>query len=233
MIVGLPLVAGLLRRGSARAGRPGRDVDLLVATICAVFVLATLKSIADVTQVAQLGRYYLPVFVLMLPTAVAGPASSGWRRVGSGGESSPWLAAGVRRPGLGRPDLGVRRLLVDQAVTSSTGRRSARRATGSRTHPGPRPARRPDHDLVPLGTAGRERPDDRAHFRRNYSTNGTGRSTSLASRKPNGISTTSPTSSTSGATSSSKPQSPRRITRKTVEAGRSRSTTARLAPPGF
>ena len=37
-----------------------------------VFVLATLKSIADVTQVAQLGRYYMPVFALMLPAGVAG-----------------------------------------------------------------------------------------------------------------------------------------------------------------
>ena len=37
-----------------------------------VFVIATLKSIADVTQVAQLGRYYLPVFMLMLPAGVAG-----------------------------------------------------------------------------------------------------------------------------------------------------------------
>jgi hypothetical protein len=36
------------------------------------FVLATLTRIADVTQVAQLGRYYLPLFALALPTAVAG-----------------------------------------------------------------------------------------------------------------------------------------------------------------
>jgi hypothetical protein len=73
MLVGLPLAAAwaarLLRKHS---DGPGRDVDLLVATILALFVLGTLKAIPDVTQVAQLGRYYLPVYVLALPTAVAG-----------------------------------------------------------------------------------------------------------------------------------------------------------------
>jgi hypothetical protein len=73
MIMGLPLVAGLVARLRRKDdGTPGRDVDLLVATIFIVFVLATLKSIPDVTQVAQLGRYYLPVFALAIPTAVAG-----------------------------------------------------------------------------------------------------------------------------------------------------------------
>jgi Dolichyl-phosphate-mannose-protein mannosyltransferase len=73
MILGLPLVAGFvarLRRNDP--GTPGRDVDLLVGTVFIVFVLATLKSIPDVTQVAQLGRYYLPVFALAIPTAAAG-----------------------------------------------------------------------------------------------------------------------------------------------------------------
>jgi hypothetical protein len=92
MIVGLPIVAGFLGRLRTRGG-PGRDVDLLIASSFAVFVLATLKSIADVTQVAQLGRYYMPVFVLALPTAVAGliewiAARRVRRRV------IPWLAAG-------------------------------------------------------------------------------------------------------------------------------------------
>lgn len=67
MIVGLPIVAGFLGRLRSR-----REIDVLVATILLVFVVATLKSVADVTQVAQLGRYYAPVYVLMLPTAVAG-----------------------------------------------------------------------------------------------------------------------------------------------------------------
>jgi hypothetical protein len=71
MIVGLPLMLGFVGRLRTR-GRPGRDVDRLVATIHLVFVIATLKSIADVTQVTQLARYYMPVFVLMLPGGVAG-----------------------------------------------------------------------------------------------------------------------------------------------------------------
>jgi len=73
MILGLPLAAGYLYR-LRTAGRdaPGRDVDILSATIFFVFVAATIKSIADVTQVAQLGRYYLPVYALMIPSAVAG-----------------------------------------------------------------------------------------------------------------------------------------------------------------
>jgi hypothetical protein len=71
MIVGLPIVIGFCKR-LARADRHGSDTDRLVATIGVVFALATLKSIADVTQVAQLGRYYLPVFALALPAGVAG-----------------------------------------------------------------------------------------------------------------------------------------------------------------
>jgi Dolichyl-phosphate-mannose-protein mannosyltransferase len=71
MIVGLPIVLGVCRRLGRRAGQ-GRETDLLVASICVVFVLATLKTIADVTQVAQLGRYYLPLFALVLPAGIAG-----------------------------------------------------------------------------------------------------------------------------------------------------------------
>ena len=71
MIIGLPIMVGFWRRLGSRNGM-GRETDLLVATIAAVFIAATLKSIADVTQVAQLGRYYLPVFLLMLPAGVAG-----------------------------------------------------------------------------------------------------------------------------------------------------------------
>jgi hypothetical protein len=64
-----------------------------VAAIALAFILATLKSIADVTQVSQLGRYYAPLFVLMLPTAVAGLLEwGGARRVRR--SVVPWLVAG-------------------------------------------------------------------------------------------------------------------------------------------
>jgi hypothetical protein len=92
MIVGLPVVAGFFGRLRSR-GRPGRETDLLVASIALIFVLATLKTVADVTQVAQLGRYYAPVYVLMLPTAVAGLIEwIGARRIRRA--VVPWLAAG-------------------------------------------------------------------------------------------------------------------------------------------
>jgi hypothetical protein len=90
MILGLPIVAGYFRRLRVRGG-PGRETDLMVATIFVVFVLATLKSVADVNQVAQLGRYYVPVFVLMLPTAVAGLLE--WlESLREGRRVAPWLA---------------------------------------------------------------------------------------------------------------------------------------------
>ena len=93
MILGLPLAAGFA--GKLIYGAPerhGRDVDLLVATVLAVFVLATLKSIPDVTQVAQLGRYYLPAYLLAIPTAVAGVLA--WLdRNQVGRRAWAWLAA--------------------------------------------------------------------------------------------------------------------------------------------
>jgi len=90
MILGLPMVVGYFRRLRVR-GRPGRETDLLVATIFVVFVLATLKSVADVNQVAQLGRYYVPVFVLVLPAAVAGLYE--WlESLRDGRRIAPWLA---------------------------------------------------------------------------------------------------------------------------------------------
>jgi len=90
MILSVPIVLGLCRRLWTR-NAPGRETDLLVAAIFVVFVLATLKRIADVTQVAQLGRYYLPVFALMLPAGVAGLAD--WLESPRGGARvAPWLA---------------------------------------------------------------------------------------------------------------------------------------------
>ncbi len=91
MILGLPIVVGFGKRLCRRDG-PGHETDRLVATIGAVFVLATLKSIADVTQVAQLGRYYLPVFALMLPAGVAGLIE--WLDLPNlGRKIVPWAAA--------------------------------------------------------------------------------------------------------------------------------------------
>ena len=77
MIFSLPLALLFLRRlfGPIRS-----DVDRLAGLVGLVFGAATIANIADVTQVAQLGRYYMPVFVLMLPTAAAGiiDASRDW-----------------------------------------------------------------------------------------------------------------------------------------------------------
>ncbi len=90
MIVGLPIVAGFWRRLWTKEGN-GRETAVLVATIFVVFVLATLKRVADVTQVSQLGRYYMPVFALALPPAVSG--IMGW--LGSltdGKRVGRWLA---------------------------------------------------------------------------------------------------------------------------------------------
>ena len=74
MIVGLPLAAGFAGAAAAKGSgsAEGATSTCWSRRSSAVFVLATLKSIPDVTQVAQLGRYYLPVFVLAIPTAVAG-----------------------------------------------------------------------------------------------------------------------------------------------------------------
>ena len=71
MILSVPLMVGFFRN----LWRDGSDYARLVALIAAAFVAGTLANIADVTQVAQLGRYYLPVFVLMVPPAVAGLAA--------------------------------------------------------------------------------------------------------------------------------------------------------------
>jgi Dolichyl-phosphate-mannose-protein mannosyltransferase len=95
MIFGLPTLLAYLRR----LFRPGpgtdpaaRDVDRLSAWIALGFVAGTVANIADVIQILQLGRYFLPAFVLMLPTAVAGVVD--WSRsVALPARSRPWLAA--------------------------------------------------------------------------------------------------------------------------------------------
>lgn len=81
MILGVPLMVGFFRS----LWRDRSDWSRLVAWIAVAFVGGTLANIADVTQVAQLGRYYLPLFVLMVPSAVAGLAelikTTGQRRL--------------------------------------------------------------------------------------------------------------------------------------------------------
>ena len=72
MILSVPVLAAAFarwRRGERDAS--ARDMNRLSWLLPAAFVLATLINVADVTQVAQLGRYYLPVFCLILPAAAA------------------------------------------------------------------------------------------------------------------------------------------------------------------
>ena len=87
MILSFPLTVATFRRIWH-----GGETDRLMAWLWAVFVLSTLARIADVTQVAQLGRYYLPLFVLVLPTAVAGVREA-WAALGIPRRAMPWAAA--------------------------------------------------------------------------------------------------------------------------------------------
>ena len=104
MILSLPVVAGFVRQVARRDG-PGRDADRLVALIVLTFVAATLANVADVTQVAQLGRYYLPVYVLMLPTAVAGLI--GWAESRALPRLGAWPGLALAAVLWGGPDVGV------------------------------------------------------------------------------------------------------------------------------
>jgi 4-amino-4-deoxy-L-arabinose transferase-like glycosyltransferase len=75
MILGLPTILAFwqrLRQTASDVPLRSRDFDRLAFWLALGFVLATLAKIADITQVIQLGRYYLPLFLFMLPTAVAG-----------------------------------------------------------------------------------------------------------------------------------------------------------------
>ena len=126
-----------------------------------MFVLATLKSIADVTQVAQLGRYYLPVFALMLPAGVAGLIEL-LDRARHPAKARSMGRRDVLRTGLGRSDVGLRRVVAGQTLSASL----AGAGGGWRVDRGPSragAARGPDHDMVSLGAAGHERPDHDPH----------------------------------------------------------------------
>ena len=89
MIFSLPLTLAAARRVWR-----GGETDRLVGLLFGVFVAATVANIADVTQVAQLGRYYLPVFVVALPTAAAGMRDV-LRAWNVPGRARPWLASAL------------------------------------------------------------------------------------------------------------------------------------------
>jgi len=72
MILSPPVILAFWYRISKPVDRAARSIDILAAGIFLAFAAATLARIADVTQVAQLGRYYMPVYLVMLPVAVRG-----------------------------------------------------------------------------------------------------------------------------------------------------------------
>lgn len=72
MILSPPIVFGFYLRLKKPVDRSARGTDKLALGLFLAFAAATIARIADVTQVAQLGRYYMPVYLLMLPTAVRG-----------------------------------------------------------------------------------------------------------------------------------------------------------------
>ncbi len=128
MIVSVPVMLAFWRRVFSHRRT---EVDRLVAWIVCVFVVSTLVRIADVTQVAQLGRYYLPVFCLMLPTAAAGLADwcKDWQVPKRAGGAD---GVDARRRSCGPTRLGHTTRVGSPSLTSSTGPPFARRATGSR-----------------------------------------------------------------------------------------------------
>jgi hypothetical protein len=87
MILGLPLMALAVLRAFR-----GGETDRLWGWLALVFVIATLANVADVTQVAQLGRYYLPLFALGLPSAAAG-LREGLQAASASARTWRWTAA--------------------------------------------------------------------------------------------------------------------------------------------
>lgn len=75
MIISAPVAMGFLRQlRSPSESKSG--VARLAATIACLFTFGTLMQVADVTQVEQLGRYFLPVYIVALVPAAA--AIVGW-----------------------------------------------------------------------------------------------------------------------------------------------------------
>ena len=137
MILGLPTILAFARRlivPPDEVAPKARDADLLASVLVLAFVGGTLANIADVTQVMQLGRYYVPLFVLILPTAVAGWID--WSRsVGQPSRSHRWLAPAFLGGSSGRTRPGLMTSPGSSSPISSTGRRSGMSAHGRGTIP--------------------------------------------------------------------------------------------------
>ena len=78
MILSMPVAYGFYSRMRRPMERSGRPSDQLALLLFLGFAGATILRIADVTQVAQLGRYYMPIYLIMLPTAVRGLMELKW-----------------------------------------------------------------------------------------------------------------------------------------------------------
>ncbi len=96
MILSVPVAAGFwggLKRTESGERVIGNRLARMIGFTLLCFVLATLVRIADVSQVEQLGRYYLPLYVLMIPCAVTGFGD--WLDRFNGGAAGGWILATV------------------------------------------------------------------------------------------------------------------------------------------
>lgn len=78
MILSPPVALGFYFRLRKPHQAQARSTDILALMLFLGFAAGTIARIADVTQVAQLGRYYMPIYLLMLPTAVRGLMEAEW-----------------------------------------------------------------------------------------------------------------------------------------------------------
>ncbi|RLT14746.1 MAG: hypothetical protein DWI24_02450 [Planctomycetota bacterium] len=95
MILSMPVAYGFYRRLRRPVELTGRATDHLAIMLFLTFAAATIQRIADVTQVAQLGRYYMPVYLIMLPTAVRGLMELKWPEFKSPGNIKLVAAASL------------------------------------------------------------------------------------------------------------------------------------------
>ena len=87
MILSPPVVLGFYFRLRRPVQKQARATDILALMLFLGFAAGTVARIADVTQVAQLGRYYMPIYLLMLPTAVIGLMEIQWPELKSNGKA--------------------------------------------------------------------------------------------------------------------------------------------------